>query len=428
MKRLRRFAASNRLAARTGARSSGGDTRLVLTALLVVLTALAATGCARAAGSRPGALPRLKPLAAASVGEPLAMGDGFPWSLPSHFPEPLVPADNPMSPARVELGRRLFYDRRLSGNGTLSCASCHRQERAFSDGRPRAVGSTGEVHPRNAMSLANVAYNASYDWADPDLKRLEEQMLVPMFNQDPVELGLKGREEGVLARLRSDARYPAMFAAAFAGEEEPLRLENVVKAIACFERTLISGGSAYDRFVFGGEREAMSAAARRGMRLFFSEALRCFRCHAGITFSGPIAHREAPVAEPLFHNTGLYNLGGLGLYPEHDPGLIAKTGRPEDMGRFRAPTLRNVELTAPYFHDGSAATLAEVLDHYAAGGRIIGSEPDAGDGRDNPHKSPLVRGFALDAEERRDLLAFLASLTDPSFVTDPRFSDPFPSP
>jgi len=163
------------------------------------------------------------------------------------------------------------------------------------------------------------------------------------------------------------------------------------------------------------------------MRLFFSERLSCSRCHGGFTFSGPIAFEGLPELPPAFHNNALYNLGGIGLYPEDNTGLFSATGKLEDMGSFRAPTLRNIELTAPYMHDGSIATLSEVIEHYAEGGRTIPGGPYKGSGRESQFKSELIRGFELDAAGRADLIEFLKSLTDLSFINDPRFSDPGPS-
>ncbi len=324
-----------------------------------------------------------------------------------------------MSAAKVELGRHLFYDTRLSGNASASCASCHRQELAFTDGLPRALGSTGELHPRSSMTLTNVAYNATFTWANPDLESLEDQIHIPLLNENPVELGVAGSEEVVLARLRDAPGYAELFSAAFPERSEPIALDILIKALASFSRTLISGNSAYDRLLYFDEREGLSASARRGMRHFFSERMRCSECHEGFNFSGPVRYRGA-AAPGVFHNTGLYNLEGRGLYPPDNPGLRAFTGRPEDTGRFRAPTLRNVGLTAPYMHDGSIATLHEVIDHYAAGGLGAGA-PD----EPKPYTSPLVRGFAASEQERGDLVAFLESLTDLSFVRDPRFESPF---
>ncbi|MEE9278845.1 MAG: MbnH family di-heme enzyme [Myxococcota bacterium] len=344
----------------------------------------------------------------------------FDWSLPPGFPEPAVPPTNAMSPAKVELGRHLFYDVRLSANRSTACASCHRQELAFTDGRARAIGSTGARHPRSAMSLANVAYNATLTWADPRLLTLEDQIRVPLFNESPVELGVAGNEAKVLARLREVPRYRELFRAAFPDAAEPIVIDGVIRALAAFARTLISGDSAYDRLVYRDERTGLSASALRGMRLFFSERTGCASCHAGFNFSGPVRYRGLREVEPVFHNTGLYNLQGRGLYPAQSPGLVAFTGRVEDTGRFRAPTLRNVELTAPYMHDGSVPTLGEVIDHYAAGGRGAGGPG----GARSPYTSSLVAGFRLTAAEREDLVRFLASLTDRSFVSNPRFASP----
>jgi cytochrome c peroxidase len=329
-----------------------------------------------------------------------------------------------MSAVKVELGRRLFHDTRLSGNGTFSCASCHVQELGFADGQARAAGSTHEIHPRGAMSLTNVAYNATLGWANPELTTLEAQARVPMFNVEPVELGLLGLEEELLERLQGVDGYRRLFAESFPGSSAPITLPNVVRALASFERTLISGNSAYDRLTFGGDSDALSASAKRGMRLFFSEELACSKCHGGFNFSGPVQFEAGRQAEPTFHNTGLYNLDGRGAMPSNSPGLREHTGRRRDSGRFRAPTLRNIAVTAPYMHDGSIATLEEVLEHYAGGGRRIASGPHAGDGRHSPHKSELVRGFPLNDQNRTDLVAFLRSLTDEAFLREPRFGSP----
>lgn len=199
-----------------------------------------------------------------------AAGEGFEWRLSAGFPRPPVPRDNPMSEAKVELGRHLFYDRRLSVNGKQSCASCHRQELAFTDGRARAVGTTGEQHPRSSMSLVNIGYAPALTWADPKLDSLERQALIPMLGTDPVELGLRGQEERVLGELERDPVYQRLFGAAFPGEEKPYRLENVTKALAAFQRTIISTRSPYDRYRYGGEEGAISAAAKRGELVFFS--------------------------------------------------------------------------------------------------------------------------------------------------------------
>jgi cytochrome c peroxidase len=349
------------------------------------------------------------------------------WRLPAGFPPPRVPGDNPMSATKVKLGRFLFYDKRLSLNQTQACASCHQQQRAFTDGRLHALGSTGAAHRRNSPSLANVAYASRLTWANSLINRLEDQALVPMFGDTPIELGLPDAAT-LMQRLAGDRRYAALFAATFPGEPAPITVKNVTRAIAAFERTLISGDSPYDRYTRG-DATALSDAAKRGMVLFFSERLECFHCHGGFNFADAVDHAKLPEPERAFHNNGLYNVDGQGGYPEEDRGLYEITHAARDMGRFKAPTLRNVAVTAPYMHDGSIATLAEVIDHYAAGGRTIDHGPHAGDGSKSPVKDQFVTGFIVTAQERSDLLAFLESLTDASFLTDPRFGDPFtPSP
>ena len=343
---------------------------------------------------------------------------------PPGFPPQRLSPDNPYSLAKAQLGRYLFYDRRLSGNGTQSCGSCHQQRHAFTDGRATGLGSTLEAHTRGPMSLANAGSFSALTWANPTQRALENQALVPLFGVGPVELGLAGRAEEMLGRLRADGRYREMFPRAFPGDAEPFTVANVTRAIAMFERTLGSADSAFDRFARG-DATAMSASAQRGDRLFFGERLQCFRCHGGYAFTDSVVSASSLFDETAFHNTGLYNLDGRGAYPADNTGVYAVSRQPEDMGRFRAPTLRNIAVTAPYMHDGSIATLDGVIDHYAAGGRTIASGPNAGVGRDNPLKSGFVAGFTLTPQERRDLLAFLAALTDERFLHDPRYADPF---
>jgi len=359
--------------------------------------------------------------------ETRSASDGWSWSLPAFFPEPKVPADNPMSTEKVELGRFLFYDRRLSGNGRQRCASCHHQDKAFTDARGQAIGSTGEVHPRGAQSLANVVYHATLTWANPSLVTLERQMETPLFSESPVEMGVTDENQAaVLQRLRDDTtigRYAERFALAFPTQTDPITWPNVIRAISAFQRSLISGDSRYDRWLAG--RASLSAAEQRGMTLFFGEKAECFHCHGSFNFNDQIVHAASRVVETPFHNTGLYNLGGTGAFPEPNRGVFELTARADDMGRFRAPSLRNVEVTAPYMHDGTVATLEEVLRIYAAGGRRITDGPLAGDGRNNPFKSDLVSRIDLSDAEQADIVAFLRSLTDHTFLTDPRHADPF---
>jgi cytochrome c peroxidase len=272
----------------------------------------------------------------------------YAWNLPAGFPKPKIPIDNPMTTEKVELGRYLFYDARMSANGTQSCATCHIQSLAFTDGKPRAEGSTGEQHSRGSMSLVNVAYAPVFTWIDQGLHTLEEQARVPIFGEHPIELGMDA--EKFLAIIRADARYQKLFGS------DAITVDNIIKALACFERSLVSARSPYDRYHFDRDDSAISAAAKHGEVLFFSTGFSCFRCHSGPNF----------------------------------------TGKPEDPGGFKAPTLRNIAVTAPYMHDGSVKTLEEAVTHH----------------------SPMTEA------ERADILEFLHTLTDESLLHNPQFSRP----
>ncbi|AOP34580.1 di-heme enzyme [Leptospira tipperaryensis] len=355
--------------------------------------------------------------------------NSYVWNLPPGFPVPLVPASNPMTQEKVDLGRFLFYDKRISGNQTQSCGSCHKQSKAFTDGFVTAVGSTGDIHPRNSQGIINVAYNIRQTWVNPNLKNLEDQMLVPIFGEHPVELGLANRENEMLDRLRSDNRYQAMFASAFPGGD-PFSTANVVKAIASFERTLISGRSPYDKYLYDGDVSALGnstqrASILRGAQIFFSEKGECFHCHGGFNLAATSVHVGTVLEEVTFHNNGLYNIGGTGSYPTGNQGLFEFTGVASDKGKFRAPSIRNIELTAPYMHDGSIDTLENIVEHYNAGGRNITTGPNTGDGRTNPNKNNFVFAIGLTAGEKTDLVNFLKSLTDTEFVNNAKNSDPF---
>jgi cytochrome c peroxidase len=345
----------------------------------------------------------------AAQGADAPMDPAYEWHLPPGFPRPVVPADNPMSAAKVELGRRLFHETRLSSTGRYACHSCHQPELAFTDGRAHALGATGESVKHAAMSLANAAYNASFTWNDARVRSLESQMRQPLFNQHPVEMGLRNGGLAAVETLSADSGYRQLFAAAFPHDTAPISMDHIIKAIAAFERTLISGRSPFDRYVFDDERTALSASQKRGMALFFSARIGCAQCHSGINFSGPLIYEGHANESASFANTGLYDVDGRGSYPSGDRGLIDVTHRAADMGKFRVPTLRNAALTAPYMHDGSLADLDQVIDHYARGGR------------GNPRQDSRVRPLTLTPAERADLVAFLQSLTDRDFVDDPRF-------
>lgn len=351
----------------------------------------------------------------------------FQWSLPARIPLPFVPLDNPMSEAKFELGRHLFYDKRLSSNASTSCSSCHFQENAFADPRPFSFGATGEELSRNSQALVNVAYNASFTWANRSLSKIEEQIMIPLFGEDPVEHGISEVNlEEVLDQIRSDDTYQELVSQAFPNDSE-VSTSKIVDALASFVRGLTSFNSDFDRFERG-DSTALSESAMRGRELFFSEKTECFHCHGGYNFSNSTFDASMSFIERSFHNTGLYNIANEGSFPSGNQGLYEQTGRDEDRGKFRAPSLRNIELSAPYMHDASMTSLEEVVDFYAAGGRIISEGPFAGDGRKNPNKDSFVSGFKISKQEKNDLVNFLKSLTDEDFTTNPKFSNPWNQP
>jgi len=377
---------------------------------LLFLSALSLVGC----GS-----------SSTSVDDGGANDTAFAWAIRAGIPLPLEPERNPMTEAKFQLGRHLFYDERLSGNGTQSCATCHHQDKAFTDGLVVAVGSTGQLHPRNSQTLTNVAYNATLTWANPALITLEAQMQTPLFSEDPIEQGIdESNQDAVLQRILDEPRYEPLFSDAFPNQGSPVTFANIIDAIGSFVRGMTSFNSAFDHYQLGDDT-ALSVSAKRGQVLFFSEDLECFHCHGGYNFSDSNVDRSIAFVERPFHNTGLYNIGGTGDFPANNQGLFEATGDPSDMGKFRAPTLRNIELTAPYMHDGSITSLEAVVDFYAAGGRNIESGPNAGDGRLNPFKDSFVNGFAITDQQKADLIAFLHSLTDHEFVTTERLSNPW---
>ncbi|MGB8328359.1 MAG: cytochrome c peroxidase [Steroidobacteraceae bacterium] len=281
-----------------------------------------------------------------------------------------------MSEAKVALGRELFHDTRLSVTGRYSCASCHDPARAFTDGRARAVGATGGTMRRGAMTLTNVAYNASYGWITPRVTTLEAQMRQPLFNEHPIEMGLAGRQSVVVAMLSADPHYAEAFRGSFPSDPAAASLPNMIRAIAAYERTLISGASPFDRYVYQGDHAALDEPARHGLALFYSKRLGCANCHRGFNFTGAWTERGHPHAPPAFARNGVV---------------------PRPM---RIPTLRNVALTAPYMHDGRFATLDEVIRHYEQVGGT----------------APKLAVFHLTSEERHDLIAFLDALTDREFI------------
>lgn len=338
---------------------------------------------------------------------------GYDWQLPAGVEAPPVPPDNPQTPEKVELGRHLFYELRLSKNEDRACGTCHEQAKGFTDGFHRAVGTDGDLHPHNTFTLANAGYRAQLGWTDVVERELEQQLLVPLLGDDPVEMGMGGRESQMLEMLAEDPLYAGLFAAAFPDEAQPVTLDNLARSIAAFERTIISVDAPLDRYLRGDE-DAISEAAERGWELFRSDDVGCIRCHAGRDFDSF-----------GYYNIGLYDIDGLGSYPESAQGLIESTGIPEDMGRFRTPTLRNLAYTKPYMHDGSVISLEDALDIHLAAGRNVQSGPFAGDGRANPYKSEMIEPIELTPQQRSDLLAMLQALDDEAFIVDPRLASPF---
>ncbi len=343
---------------------------------------------------------------------------------PLGLPPVPVPGDNPVTPEKVALGERLFLDRRFSATGEVSCSTCHEPAKVFTDSPRRvSVGIRGLTGTRNAPTVVNAAYMGSQFWdgREPDLEGQSKQ---PFLN--PVEMGLPDHAP-ILAVIRSDPDYRDGFRAAFGIAAEDVTIEHVAQAIASFERTVIAGDSPFDRWYFGGEEDAMSEAAKRGFAVFLN-AGRCVSCHR-------ISQTFALFTDSRFHNLNVsfdrisdavttltkamtarraegadvdkLVLGNLDL---SELGRYAVTGRMTDVGAFKTPTLRNVARTAPYMHDGSLATLEDVVDFYNNGGRVKEGDPI------NPFQSGGIRPLGLDDAQKADLVAFLEALTSPQYA------------
>lgn len=361
----------------------------------------------------PNVRPVLRSLAIATGSAALliaAFVGGIQWLTPDTATP--KPADS--SQAIVELGRWLFYDRRLSVNERIACATCHRQELGFSDGRAVSIGATGAPLRRNTPGLLNSGELTALTWANPQVRTLEEQIARALFAADPPEMGVAGNEQPVIDRLRADPNYRRRFAAAFPADDDPFTWERVIAALAAFTRSLQGRNTPYDRYMYHGETTALTESARRGMALFFSPGLACGHCHVDLVPPG----RTVP---PRWSDLA-YVATGAGR--SADRGLAEHTGAATDVYRFRVPPLRNVAVTAPYMHDGSLPTLDAVIRFYESGGRLgVGSEPER-----RAARHPLVTGFALSDDERRDLIAFLESLTDRDALQSPAFADPSDGP
>lgn len=328
----------------------------------------------------------------------------YQLEIPSHFPDMPIPADNPMTVEGVELGRKLFYDKKLSRDNSISCASCHSPENAFSDPNQFSEGVDGQIGTRNSMALINLGWQTSFFW-DGRSETLEEQILVPVT--DPHEMDQSW--EATVSKLSQSTEYNNNFFTVFGVEE--FDSTHVVKAIAQFLRTMISGNSKYDVMykyqnslpLTNAEQEIwdnITVEEWAGMDVFFSlSGGDCLHCHDG-----------ALAQVNIFSNNGLDATFD-------DPGRMLVTGNPNDEGHFKVPTLRNIELSAPYMHDGRFNSLEEVVNHYSFG--VV----------NNPTIDPMMEfanqgGVQLDAQERELLITFLKTFTDEEFINNPDFQDP----
>lgn len=318
--------------------------------------------------------------------QPVALAPLTDALAPAGFPAGPVtdtaPASNALTEERALLGKRLFFDVRLSRTQEVSCSSCHQQEHAFSDPNPVSLGVDGLMGKRNAPALVNLAWGNSFFW-DGRSATLEDQAGRPIEDANEMDMPLAD----AVAEIERDPEYQRAFLTAYDSEPSELTLR---QALASFVRSLVSANTPYDRYLRG-DSEALSAAAQRGETLFLHEPAACFHCHP-----------EGMLTNESFFNNGSFEEGG-------DVGREAVTDRQGDRGKFKVPGLRNVAVTAPYMHDGSVATLADVLAQYARGGR------------GHATTDPQIKPFELSEDEQLDLLAFLESLTDESFLADPRF-------
>ena len=337
----------------------------------------------------------------ASAAPLMVTGDSIPLGLPP----PQLSNDNPQTPEKITLGKKLFQDVRLSANGKISCAECHKPERAFTDGRTVSQGIHGQAGTRNAPSLFNVGYLTSLFW-DGRRTKLEDQAKDPFVNSR--EHGLPN-SDAVLSVIRKDNNYVEAFHKVFEVSADNIRMEHVVKALASFERSLLAGESPFDRYYYAGDKKALSSSARQGLDIFRDKA-RCISCHTinaqGALFTDNAFHSLGvgfDTIAPRLAETTKQVVGAsardidqmISSQPDiAGLGRFVVTHKPVDIGRFRTPSLRNVALTAPYMHDGSVATLEEAVDL-----EIYYRTQEGG------------RPILITTQEKADLLAFLQSLT-----------------
>ena len=357
----------------------------------------------------------------------------FNWNLPVGFPVPKVPSTNPMSESKVELGKFLFYDKRLSGNFTQSCATCHLQSLAFSDGGTVGIGSTGISHPRNSQGLTNTAYMSRLTWMNSNLKTLEQQVRLPLFGTTPVELGLG--ETDYIERIKADSKYLDLFNKAFGGGIENINEQNIRYSLSSFVRILISGNSPYDKYFFQNQEGNLSESQKNGLFLFNSKITNCSKCHTDFNFSDSTSFEGSNIDIGKYHDNGIKSTLDYNNLPLNERGLFELTEKSGDIGKFRTPSLRNIALTYPYMHDGSIHcdlslrpaigiyseacardALGKVINHYMSGGKNPSNK-----------ETNLIKPFSLTANEKEDLINFLLSLTDLEFITNQKISNPFDS-
>lgn len=301
------------------------------------------------------------------------------WSitLPKHFDELPVPEKNPMNKAKVELGAHLFYDPVLSKDSSVSCATCHFSQLAFSDGKAKSFGIGDSISMRNSPVLSNLAYASSY-MMDGGIPTLELQVVAPLLHEGEMGFDLFELAE----RLENNIEYQDLSHRAF---NRDLDGAAIAYSLAAFERSLLSYQSKYDLFIEG-DKKAFNEKEKRGYSLFMSDSLNCIECHSGVNFSD-------------------YDFYNIGLYKEYeDLGRWRVTEKDEDKGKFKTPTLRNIEYSSPYMHDGSVSTLDELIDFKMSGGK------------ENSNKSNKFKGFDLSNEDKEALLSFLKTLSDPTFI------------
>jgi cytochrome c peroxidase len=318
--------------------------------------------------------------------DPTIIEAGYVLKIPEGFDAPLIPVDNPLTEAKINLGKKLFFDPALSVDSTISCGSCHKQEYAFGDNVSISEGVNHTLGFRNAPSLGNIAWSPVMlkDGGNPNL---EMQIYVPLETHFEMDFNMVLLVE----RLSQNQEYVQMFDDVFGKPIDPF---GITRALSAFERTLISGNSKYDQYTFQGNKSAMNASEINGMNLFFSNELNCASCHSGYLFT-----------DNTFQNNGYFTDYSA------DSGRARITWLHDDVGKFRVPSLRNISLTAPYMHDGSITTLNELIDQYELGGS----------GHEN--QSEKIQAFTLTVEEKNDLINFLHSLTDETFINDPSFKE-----